>query len=304
MTQAQSKKTTNDKADEVIAPNTVLELTIPWKTAERAYKQALERAAQNVKAPGFRKGKMPLKMAEERIGRLELVDRALNQVLPAAYERLIKAENKKPLTQPEIKPVKLDWEQDWVLEVQIAEEPTIKLGDYKKSVKAGKKAHDDHHKADEKAKDKKSADAHDHDHHHEEDHLLQHIFKELVTSVKPRIPELLLKEQTRSELQRLVQSLEQMKISVEEYQKRRGMTFEQLTQELATVALGQLQVEYILKAIVEAEKLDATDKEIDAKIEEMVKQGSKKESLEHPSAKHYLKSIVTRDKVMKHLLSI
>lgn len=292
-------------ASDVIAENTVLELTIPWKTAERAYNQALQRLAQNLKSPGFRKGKVPLKMAEDKIGRLEIIDRALNQILPAAYERLIKAQDKKPLTQPEIKPLKLEWEQDWVLEVQIAEEPVIKLGEYKKAVKAGKKAHEDHHKEDEKAKSKdKKAVAPTPDHDHDEDHLLQHIFKELVTSVKPRIPELLLKEQTRSELQRLVQSLEQMKISLDEYQKRRGLTFEQLTQELAAVALGQLQVEYILKTIVEQEKLDATDQEITAKIEEMVTQGSKKESLTHPSAQQYLKSIVTRDKVMKHLLNL
>ncbi|HEX7017329.1 MAG TPA: trigger factor [Patescibacteria group bacterium] len=304
---AKNQKQKVDPANDVIAENTVLELTIPWKTAHRAYNQVLTQVAQGLKAPGFRKGKVPVKMAEEKVGRAELVERTLNQVVPPAYQRLIEEKKRKPLTQPEIKPLKLDWEQDWLLEVQIAEEPKVTLGDYKKAVKKGKADHEKEHAQEEKdKKDKKATkDTHGHDHdHQEEDHLLQHIFKELVTSVKPRIPELLLKEQTRAELQRLARSLEQMKISVDDYLKRRGMTFEQLSQELATVALGQLQVEYILKAVVAEEKLDATDKEIAAKKDEMIKQGSQKESLETEYAQNYLKSVVTRDKVIQHLLKL
>ncbi|MFH1959417.1 MAG: trigger factor family protein [Patescibacteria group bacterium] len=130
------KSSAKKKAESsVVIDNTKLQLILAWEEVKQEYDKILKKSAKNIKAQGFRQGKIPLKIAEEKLGRNRIINQVLETLVPQKYQDLIKKEKKKPLTSPEVKPISINWGQDWELEIQIAEKPLIKLSNYQKSIK-------------------------------------------------------------------------------------------------------------------------------------------------------------------------
>jgi FKBP-type peptidyl-prolyl cis-trans isomerase (trigger factor) len=311
---ATPKKTAKKKEQlNIVSDNTKLTLKLVWSDIETEYNRVLKISAKDVKSQGFRKGKAPLKVAEEKIGRERLVNKALETLIPPIYDKLIAAEKKQPLTQPQINPISMEWGKDWELEIQIAEKPVIKLDGYKKSVKKGLKAALKQLKEQEKsaAKDKKE----DKDKEakkatpeqtasKEREVKLHQIFKTLVEDVKPQIPELLLKDETKREIQRMAKELEKMGLSLDDYLARRGQKFEEMSSQIAAQVLGQLQLEFILREIEDKEKLEATEKE---KSDELNKLEDKKMREQIKNNHHYLEHFskqISRRKLIDQILEI
>ncbi len=287
----------------LIADNDVLTVTIKWDEIKPAYQKVLAKRATTVKSDGFRKGKVPAHMVEKMVGRDRLVNATLEQLLPAKYLEVLKKEHKHPVTQPAITPVSTESGQDWQVKIEIAEKPKIQLGSYKKSVVAASKDADQAWKKQQKTEkstkkpkqDEASVAA------QQRDAKLKAIFTALVTQAAPRIPELLVRQQTREELHRLSHTLEQLKMSMDDYLARRGQTFEQLGQEFAATALGQLQIEYVLQAITEDQGITATDAEITKEWEKLPV--SKDRKLDDQS-KEYLRLQLVRNKTIEWLLAV
>lgn len=277
----ENKESKKDSQKSMISPNESVKIVLKWSSVDALYKKALNKFAKNVKAEGFRVGKAPLAIVEQKVGFEKIADEVLRELLPEAYTEQIKKENKKPITSPEFNPLSLKKGEDWSLEAFFSVLPEVKLGDYKK---VAKKAKADAAKFVEErnAEIKKEAEAHekgehgdDHDHKHSHEPLgeneikeinLQHIFKELVAEFAPSIGELLLRQETQAEYERLLEQLKQYNISPEDYMQRRGVTIEQLSQELAGTVLSRLQLDFIMAAISQAEKLEATDEEVQKEL--------------------------------------
>jgi FKBP-type peptidyl-prolyl cis-trans isomerase (trigger factor) len=289
-----------------IGDNTILKLTLAWKEIEPAYQKELQKHAKKVKALGFRQGHVPLKLAEEKLGRENLIEETLQRILPPKVSALLDKEKKVTLAEPEVRPVSIEWEKDWELAVHIAEKPEVKLGNYQKIAKQAKadalkelKAAAKDAKPEDKDKDaaaagKKEADA-----------ITQAQFKALATEIGPVIPELLVKHQTRNELERLSSTLRQLGISAEDYLARRQMNSDQLTQELAAGALGQLQLEFVLQAIADDQKIKPTEAEIATRFESLLGEvkADKKPPLDDQT-KNYLTHSITREKTLAFLSSL
>jgi len=309
------------QAPELIIANTQVKLIVPIEEAKAAYQKTLKKLTPQVKATGFRKGKVPTHVAEEQIGKINIIDRVLQDLVPILYNKAIKDGKHRPLTNPDIKPVKLNMEEDWELVADIGEKPEFKLGDYKKIVKTAKKdsvkeikkeeekVHDHSHSEKEGDKPQKG---HEGKHTHKmtdkqkEDMTLSIIFKNLVSEIKPQIPEIILREKVKAELRRLEQDLKQVNTTLEDYLKKQGQSFEQFSQQMAVMHLGQVQLEFILQEIIEAEKLTATDEEIKAKIKD-IKSKLHEEALKEfneEQYKHYFVTVIERDKVIDYLLKL
>lgn len=276
-----AQETKKDEKKSMIAPNESVKIVLEWSSVDALYKKALNKFAKNVKAEGFRVGKAPLAIVEQKVGFEKIADEVLRELLPEAYTKQIEKENKKPITSPEFNPISLKKGEDWSLEAFFSVLPEVKLGDYKKVAKKAKvEALEFIKKRNEEIK--KEAEAHekgehDHDHDHEHSHQplgeneikeinLQHIFRDLVAEFAPAIGELLLRQETQAEYERLLEQLKQYNISPEDYMQRRGVTIEQLSQELAGTVLSRLQLDFIMAAISQAEKLEATDEEVQKEL--------------------------------------
>jgi trigger factor len=71
---------------------------------DKAYRQI----AQSVNIPGFRQGKVPPMVIDQRFGRGAIIQEALNEALPQFYGRAVEENNLSPLAQPEVEVTKLE----------------------------------------------------------------------------------------------------------------------------------------------------------------------------------------------------
>lgn len=270
------------------------DLTLSNNKIQENYQKILKDAVQKAKIEGFREGKAPVEMVEKRIGKQKLLEEAIRETLPEAYINEINSKNLKPITAPRINPKKVEPDQDLIFEVEIAQAPTVQLGDYKDVIK-GAKAKDalwvpgkDEPK-EGKAKDKNQ--------------LLQIIFEALIENIKVDIPSMILEEEVNKSLSNLLNQLNKLGLTVEQYLKSMNMTSDQLKNQYEKSANESLQLEFILDAITRAENIEVSDQEVAKMIESAPDEKSRK-SLEAPEEKAAIKSVLQRRKTIDFLLEI
>ncbi|MBD3279324.1 MAG: hypothetical protein GF390_01270 [Candidatus Pacebacteria bacterium] len=311
---AKNKGKKQAQQNPLISDNSQVTITIPGKKAQQAYEQALKKLATKVKSQGFRPGKVPPEIAEKILGKAKVIEHALEQLLPPAYQAAIKKAKKQPLTYPKLVPIKLELGKDWQIKAEFAEKPQVKLGKYQQVVKQAKKkgqqalkkllkeqqqAHKKTSKNKSKA-DKKSPPAKPSP-QQQKDFTLQQIFAALIKTIKPAIAQLLVEQETKQELRKLKTNLKQLNLSLEDYLKKRQLQPTALTNELAASALSRLQLEFILAEIAVEQKITVTKKELQDKIKALTPDKPLKWENLSPEQQHYFQDSVLKEKIIDYL---
>jgi len=94
--------------------DTTVKITVT-RTAEEfapAMKNAYERVGASLNIPGFRKGKAPSKLIEQRVGRGAVIEQAVNDNLAEWYAEAVDENDVRPLGRPEIELTKIPAEAD------------------------------------------------------------------------------------------------------------------------------------------------------------------------------------------------
>ncbi len=117
-------KVTNEKTE-----NSQAFLTIEMEPAEveESLEASYHRLVKKTNIPGFRKGKAPRAILERYLGKEGLLEDALNNLLPKAYENAIKEQKIEAIAQPHIEIAQTD---PVVFKAVVPLVPTIELGDY------------------------------------------------------------------------------------------------------------------------------------------------------------------------------
>lgn len=96
---------------------------------------AYEHIAETVNIPGFRKGKIPAAILDQRVGRPAILAHAINDGLDSIYRQAIESEKLRPLGQPsaDVKQAPDDktFAGNLVVEIEVEVRPEIKLPEYK-----------------------------------------------------------------------------------------------------------------------------------------------------------------------------
>jgi trigger factor len=108
-----------------------LEFTIDQETVKEGLDRTFKKVRQNLNVPGFRKGKIPRKMFNQRFGEEALYEDTLNDLLPVAYQKAVEEAGIEPVAQPEIDIDSIEKGQDWKLVAEVTLKPEVKLGQYK-----------------------------------------------------------------------------------------------------------------------------------------------------------------------------
>jgi len=88
---------------ESLSPTRVkLTIEVPFEEFEPNLKTAYQTIGSQISVPGFRKGKVPAAVVDQRVGRGVVLDEAINAALPGWYSQALQDENIQPLSQPEI----------------------------------------------------------------------------------------------------------------------------------------------------------------------------------------------------------
>jgi trigger factor len=88
---------------ESLSPTRVrLTVEVPFEELGPALESAYRRIAAQVQLPGFRKGRVPPRLIDQRFGRAVVLEDAVNEALPRFYTRSVEENSVEPLGQPEI----------------------------------------------------------------------------------------------------------------------------------------------------------------------------------------------------------
>ncbi|HDE7977324.1 TPA: trigger factor [Staphylococcus aureus] len=109
----------------------LLTVTVPAEKVNKALDQAFKKVVKQINVPGFRKGKVPRPIFEQRFGVEELYQDAIDILLPDAYGEAIDETDIKPVAQPEVSVTQIEKGKDFIFEATVTVEPEVKLGDYK-----------------------------------------------------------------------------------------------------------------------------------------------------------------------------
>ena len=88
---------------ETLSPTRIkLSVEIPFEELQPSLDEALTRIGKEINIPGFRKGKVPARVVEQRIGRGAVLEEAVNNAVPKAYDELVVENELRPIGQPKI----------------------------------------------------------------------------------------------------------------------------------------------------------------------------------------------------------
>ena len=97
-----------------------------WKKAQ---KKAFDKLAKNVEIKGFRKGKAPEALVKERINQMQVLNNAVDDVLPVIYRAIIDEDKIIPYAQPKVDVTKIS-EDELEVKFVIVVAPEVELGAY------------------------------------------------------------------------------------------------------------------------------------------------------------------------------
>ena len=90
-------------AVETLSPTRVrLTVTVPFEELKPELDAAYKKVGGQVRIQGFRPGKVPPRILDQRVGRGVVLDEAVNSAMPRLYGEAVEAESLAPVSQPEI----------------------------------------------------------------------------------------------------------------------------------------------------------------------------------------------------------
>jgi trigger factor len=94
---------------ETLSPTRVkLAVEVPFDELKSSLDEAYKSIGGQVRVPGFRPGKVPARIIDQRIGRAAVLEEAVNKALPKAYSDAIRETGVKALGQPDIAVTELE----------------------------------------------------------------------------------------------------------------------------------------------------------------------------------------------------
>ncbi|WP_293056936.1 trigger factor [Mycobacterium sp.] len=115
---------------EKLSPTRVrINVEVPFTELEPDFNRAYKELAKQVRLPGFRPGKAPVKLLEARIGREAMLDQVVNDALPSRYGQAVTEADVRPLGQPQIAVTKKQYGQELLFTAEVDVRPDITLPD-------------------------------------------------------------------------------------------------------------------------------------------------------------------------------
>ena len=131
------------------------------------------------------------------------------------------------------------------------------------------------------------------------------VIKALCENVKVDIPSGMVEMEIDNMIKDIEQRLSYQGLKLEQYLQMMGKTNEDMRKEYEPQAIEGIKSRLALEAVIKAEKIEATDKEIDEKMKEMAKNYGKeddKEFLKNENVRNYIKQGIESEKAIDFLL--
>ncbi|WP_440896016.1 trigger factor [Amphibacillus sp. Q70] len=96
-----------------------------------ALDEAFKKVVKDVQLPGFRKGRVPRGLFEQRFGVESLYQDAVDIILPEAYSTAVDETEISPVDQPEVDITQIEKNKTFIFTADVTVKPEVTLGEYK-----------------------------------------------------------------------------------------------------------------------------------------------------------------------------
>ena len=130
------------------------------------------------------------------------------------------------------------------------------------------------------------------------------VIKAVCENLKVEIPSGMIETETENMLKDIEQRLSYQGLKLDQYLKMMGKTEEEMKKEYEPQAIDAIKSRLALEQVIKAEKIEATDKEVEEKVEEMAKNYGKTadEFKDNENVKSYLKQGILNEKAVEFLV--
>lgn len=131
------------------------------------------------------------------------------------------------------------------------------------------------------------------------------VIKAVCENLKVEIPSGMIETETENMLKDIEQRLSYQGLKLDQYLKMMGKTEEEMKKEYEPQAIDAIKSRLTLEKVIELEKIEATDKEVEEKIEEMAKNYGKTadDFKNNENIKEYLKQGILNEKAVEFLVN-
>jgi trigger factor len=113
---------------EELSPTRVrLTIEVPFEELKKNLDQAYREVARQVRIPGFRPGKVPPRVIDQRIGRGTVLEQAINDAVPQLYSQAVSENEVVPLGQPDVEVTRLDDGKELAFTAEVDVRPKFDL---------------------------------------------------------------------------------------------------------------------------------------------------------------------------------
>jgi trigger factor len=113
---------------EKLSPTRVrINVEVPFTELQPDIDTAFKEMAKQIRMPGFRPGKVPVKLLESRVDKQAMFDQVIGDAVPARYTEAVTTSDVRPLGQPEIDITNKEYGQDLTFTAEVDVRPEIEL---------------------------------------------------------------------------------------------------------------------------------------------------------------------------------
>ena len=115
---------------EELSPTRVrLTIEVPFDELKPNVDRAYREVARQVRVPGFRPGRVPPRVIDQRIGREAVLEQAVNDAVPQLYGKALEEHDVYALGQPDLEITRLDDGQELAFTAEVDVRPSFELPD-------------------------------------------------------------------------------------------------------------------------------------------------------------------------------
>lgn len=261
-----------------------LSIAIPLADVQKAREAVIEETVKTANVTGFRKGKVPRKLVEEKIDESKVKEEVLRKLLPKVYIETVQEHKLNPIINPQIHVSKLENGKDWEFTATTCEAPAIDLNNYKANVQKVT------------AKSKIIVPGKE-----KQEPRFEEIIKALLEGVKITIPKILIDQEVDKLLAQMLDEVKRLGLTLDQYLSATKKTPDTLRAEYAQKAETDIKLEFTLQKIAEEERIAVTDQEIEEALQK-AKDDNERKNLE--ANRYLLASILRQQKTLDFLKNL
>jgi trigger factor len=115
---------------EKLSPTRVrINVEVPFTELQPDIDAAFKQMAKQIRMPGFRPGKVPVKLLEQRVDKQAMFDQVIGEAVPGRYSEAVTASEVQPIGQPEIEVTGKEYGQDLTFTAEVDVRPEIEIPD-------------------------------------------------------------------------------------------------------------------------------------------------------------------------------